>query len=167
MDQGYFEAIDPKDPQSLWSYPSGTIGSSPNISQDGTIYFGETDSSFCAITSSSEGLADSPWPKFRHDNQNTGRAHVLIVDIEEQSGNTKSLKVNASVVSNTIKVSFILSQGQVGRIAVYNVVGQRLEQVRVTSGGEVEFERVFPKGVYLVRLESEGSSATAKAIIMR
>lgn len=164
---GGLEGIDPDGPKFVWYYDAGTIGSSPNIASDGTTYFGETDSSFCAVTCPSLGLADSPWPKFRHDNQNTGRAHVLIVNIEEQSGNSNSLKVNASAVSNTIKVNFTLPQGQIGILRVYNVSGQRIVETGVTSSGEVEFNNLLSKGVYLVRLESGGSSATAKAVIMR
>jgi len=50
------------------------IFSSPAIGSDGTVYVGSLDSCVYAIRSDSKGLADSPWPKFQHDNQNTGRA---------------------------------------------------------------------------------------------
>jgi outer membrane protein assembly factor BamB len=50
------------------------IFSSPAIGSDGTVYVGSLDSCVYAIRSDSKGLADSPWPKFAHDNQNTGRA---------------------------------------------------------------------------------------------
>lgn len=164
---GGLDGINPEGLEIVWSYDAGTIGSSPNIASDGTIYFGEADSSFCAVICPSLGLADSPWPKFRHDNQNTGRAHVLIVDIEEQSGYTNSLRVDASAVSNTIKVSFTLPQGQIGTLRAYNVSGQQVAERVVASSGEVEFNNLLPKGVYLVRLESGGSSAIAKTVIMR
>lgn len=48
--------------------------SSPAIGDDGTIYFGGGDGYFYAVNSRSEGLASSPWPRYAHDNQNTGRA---------------------------------------------------------------------------------------------
>ncbi|TKJ43277.1 cell surface protein [candidate division TA06 bacterium B3_TA06] len=50
------------------------IFSSPAISDDGFIYVGSKDGYLYAIHSDSKGLADSPWPKYQHDNQNTGRA---------------------------------------------------------------------------------------------
>ncbi|MCD4771781.1 MAG: PQQ-binding-like beta-propeller repeat protein [Bacteroidales bacterium] len=49
--------------------------SSPAIGQDGTIYvtvFGEGALLF-ALQSTSMGLANSPWPKYRQNNKNTGR----------------------------------------------------------------------------------------------
>ncbi|MBE7499038.1 MAG: PQQ-binding-like beta-propeller repeat protein [Verrucomicrobiales bacterium] len=46
--------------------------SSPNIGPDGTVYFGSADGRVHAYQGSS-GLAESPWPKFRADVQNTGR----------------------------------------------------------------------------------------------
>jgi len=78
-----FEVISHKEIQSLYAFdsegkfkwkcdgPSTTC--SPAIGNDGTIYvYGYSE--FYAIQSSSFGLASSPWPKFAHDNQNTGRA---------------------------------------------------------------------------------------------
>jgi|GEM_PF-562952 len=71
--------------------PDGTLGwqhtifglnwSGPAITADGTLYMGGIDNgdygyykgAFCAVATSSQGLARSPWPKFHHDNRNTGR----------------------------------------------------------------------------------------------
>lgn len=59
-----------------------SVESSPAIGADGTIYVGcgsvnnETNvwtGKHYALYSSSAGLAKSPWPRFQHDNQNTGR----------------------------------------------------------------------------------------------
>ena len=59
-----------------WSYETGgSIWSSPTISNDGTLYVGSYDGYLYAIdTGTDAGLAESPWPKFRHDLQNTGAA---------------------------------------------------------------------------------------------
>lgn len=58
-----------------WSYlTGGQINSSPAISPEGVIYFGSNDGYLYALKTSSRGFASSPWPKYRHDNQNTGRA---------------------------------------------------------------------------------------------
>ena len=54
-----------------------TIGeTSPVIADDGTIYVGKGYTLY-AILSSSLGLADSPWPRFQQNNQNTGRYNYL------------------------------------------------------------------------------------------
>lgn len=71
---GYLSAATP-DGKLKWRYKvGGGIKSSPAIGSDGTVYVGSLDSCVYAIRSDSKGLADSPWPKFQHDNQNTGRA---------------------------------------------------------------------------------------------
>ncbi|MBD3179812.1 MAG: PQQ-binding-like beta-propeller repeat protein [Candidatus Latescibacteria bacterium] len=59
----------------------GINWSSPVIDYDGTIYIGtvSSDSNYIytgniyAVESSSSGYASTPWPTFRHDNQNTGK----------------------------------------------------------------------------------------------
>jgi outer membrane protein assembly factor BamB len=57
-----------------WVFEVGhtDISSSPAIGNDGTIYFGCNDGYFYAVQGSGQ-LADTPWPKFRHDSKNTGR----------------------------------------------------------------------------------------------
>jgi outer membrane protein assembly factor BamB len=60
---------------------NGINWSSPAIMPDGTLYIGAHHNTpevmwlgkLVAIRTESFGLADSPWPKFRHDNRNTGR----------------------------------------------------------------------------------------------
>lgn len=71
---GYLYAFTPEG-ERKWRYKiGGEIKSSPAIGSDGTVYVGSLDSCFYAIRSDSKGLVSSPWPKFQHDNQNTGRA---------------------------------------------------------------------------------------------
>jgi outer membrane protein assembly factor BamB len=57
-----------------WKYYIGqySIQSPPAIDSDGTIYFGCSDGYFYAVQGSGQ-LANTPWPKFRHDSKNTGR----------------------------------------------------------------------------------------------
>jgi hypothetical protein len=52
--------------------PGDDVSSSPAIGSDGTIYVGSNDGNLYAIYSDSSGLASSSWPKFRHDERNTG-----------------------------------------------------------------------------------------------
>ncbi len=52
---------------------SGINWSSPAIASDGTIYIGENNRYLYAFNSASLGLANSSWPKFHHDNSNTGK----------------------------------------------------------------------------------------------
>jgi outer membrane protein assembly factor BamB len=58
-----------------WKYDTGNgiNWTSPAIATNGTIYVGNNHGWLYAIRSESLGLADSPWPKFRCDNVNSGR----------------------------------------------------------------------------------------------
>ena len=72
-DDNYLYAFNP-DGTLKWKYKTGSyVDSSPAIGTDGIIYFGSRGNYFYALKSSSLGLASNPWPKFRHDNRNTGR----------------------------------------------------------------------------------------------
>lgn len=53
-------------------YSVSSVGCSDLINKH-TIYVGSDDGYLYAIKSSSLGLAKSPWPKFHHDNKNTGQ----------------------------------------------------------------------------------------------
>lgn len=58
----------------LWKSITGNwVRSSPAIGQDGTIYVGSHDKSFYAFHGANGTLANSPWPKFRANDANTGR----------------------------------------------------------------------------------------------
>ena len=72
--------------QKLWEFQTGGyVSSCPAIGADGTVYVGSDDGKVYALCSSSVGgLARSPWPKFRHDAQNTGRWTGQAPGIENQ-----------------------------------------------------------------------------------
>jgi outer membrane protein assembly factor BamB len=62
-----------------WKYEAGGyLVSAPAIGDDGTIYVGSGDGYLYALNSISLGLANSPWPKYQHDNRNTGASGTLI-----------------------------------------------------------------------------------------
>ncbi len=71
---GFLYALNP-DGTLAWKYDtySAINWTSPAIAGDGTLYIGDNDGNLSAINTGSLGLANSPWPKFRHDNKNTGR----------------------------------------------------------------------------------------------
>lgn len=69
----YLYAINP-DGSLKWRYEAGApIMSHLTIGSNGAIYFC-TSYHLYAVKSESGGLANSPWPKYQHDNQNTGCA---------------------------------------------------------------------------------------------
>ena len=95
----YLYAINP-DGSLKWKFKTGNwVESSPTIGPDGTVYFGSDDNYLYAIYDDNGGLADSPWPKFRHDLLNTGNfnfgpgAVVRISTIEPPFLEIKSFEV--------------------------------------------------------------------------
>ena len=83
-----------------WKFQTGgSVYSSPAIGSDGTVYVGSYDNYLYALYSDSMGLADSPWPKFRHDNQNTGRVSGASLPIYgDVTGDGCVTALDASVV---------------------------------------------------------------------
>ncbi|MCP4413509.1 MAG: PQQ-like beta-propeller repeat protein, partial [Gammaproteobacteria bacterium] len=72
---GKFYAINPNGTLK-WQAKTGNYRySSPAIAADGTVYIVSKDGKLSAFNSECGGLADSPWPKFNKDNQNTANAH--------------------------------------------------------------------------------------------
>lgn len=74
---GYLYALG-TDGELLWKHRIGYIvmagpSGSPTIAPDGTVYVGGKDGFFYAFTTNNGGLANSPWPKFGCNLQNTGR----------------------------------------------------------------------------------------------
>ncbi|MBE7499039.1 MAG: PQQ-binding-like beta-propeller repeat protein [Verrucomicrobiales bacterium] len=65
--------------QKVWEFPTGgAVLSSPTLGTEGTVYVGSDDGRLYALQGSS-GLAESPWPKFRGNAQNTGRANTPLL----------------------------------------------------------------------------------------
>ena len=76
---GYVYALNP-DGTLNWKFQlqHGINWSSPALVGDGTLYLGTWGGPYnqgClyAIKTTSQGYASTPWPRFRHDNKNTGR----------------------------------------------------------------------------------------------
>ena len=103
--------------QVLWTFMTGgEVWSSPAIGADGTVYVGSRDQKVYALSSTSVGgLANSPWPKFRADAQNTGCL--------DQPPRVRSPKFTA------------LKEGSEGRIAV-EVVGKPVPTVQWFHNGQ-------------------------------
>ena len=111
-------ALDGTTGQKLWDFTTGSlVQSSPAIGADGTVYVGSEDGKVYALCSSSVGgLARSPWPKFRHDAQNTGRYTAPPTVAAKHSG------------------LVVLKQGQDGRITL-QVSGGPLPHVQWLFNG--------------------------------
>ena len=75
---GFLYALN-SDGSLAWNYGTGNgiNWTSPAIASDGTVYIGNNDGKLIALSTSSMGLANVAWPKFRHNNNNTGLSTVI------------------------------------------------------------------------------------------
>jgi outer membrane protein assembly factor BamB len=72
---GRVYALDPADGSVRWmqTVPSGITWSSPAVASNGTLFISDLEGNCFGIRTECRGLkATAPWPKFRHDNRNTG-----------------------------------------------------------------------------------------------
>jgi hypothetical protein len=67
-------AINPDGTQQWAFQTGGGVESSPAIGSDGTVYVGSYDGKVYNISGFSGGLAQAPWPMFRHDLGHSGRS---------------------------------------------------------------------------------------------
>jgi hypothetical protein len=145
--------------QKLWEFQTGGyVDSSPAIGADGTVYVGSNDGKVYALCSSSVGgLAQSPWPKFRCNAQNTGRWTAQPPGIEKQP---------------TLAV---LNEGQEGQITV-QVSGNPAPQVQwffndAALPGDTNATLILPavtralEGIYLLVASNALGQATSAPIV--
>lgn len=75
-DDGRCYAVNGQSGEMIWSYQTGApVRCSPNVAPDGTVYIGSNDGRLYAFAGTAP-LADTPWPKFRADMQNSGRVNL-------------------------------------------------------------------------------------------
>jgi outer membrane protein assembly factor BamB len=104
---GMLHAINPDGTQK-WTFETGNwVQSSPAIGADSTIYAGSHDYNLYAIDGSSGGLANSEWPKFRHDVRGTGQWILIPVTTPPAiSRNPTSLSNSCQIGQNAASQSF-------------------------------------------------------------
>lgn len=153
----------------LWTYYyGGGTNSSPAIAPDGTIYLsGWYDNSLHAITSPSLGLAQTPWPRYRHDNQHSGRVQYILPSVSEKPLEDSGIDLEVRLIGKSLRVSYSLREGEDGMLRVYDSAGRLVKEQRVEGNGVVEFPDTLPVGVYFVRLVSQGQQRIAKTLLFK
>ena len=144
----YFYAINPNGTQK-WKFKTGhVVYSSPAIGSDGTVYVGSGDDYLYALNSNSMGLADIYWPKFHHDNQNTGRVDGAITIISPVDGDEFPVGAVVDVVAEVrdefrepmegVEVTFTATGGTVEpTVAITDDNGQAMTQLTVAEGKNI------------------------------
>lgn len=97
---GTLHALNP-DGTVKWTFKSqDSIHSSIAIGQKGTIYFTNWAGYLYAVNGDGGGLADSPWPKYRHDRRNTGSQTGVACKLEPEFRiRPKRININGGVLT--------------------------------------------------------------------
>jgi hypothetical protein len=123
------------------------------------------------------------WPMFQHDIGRTGCTETPLERMNSAE-NAGWVKVRFSLLQNVpnpfrggTDISFVLPQKSDVRLSVYDISGRVVNRLlsgelesgthRVGWDGRDMKDRRLPQGVYFYRLESEGRTATKKAILLR
>lgn len=103
-------AINPDDGSVKWKYTFDVQMAgrqpSPTLASDGTMYIG----ALYALQTDSNGLANSSWPMFHHDNKNTGSfsSNFEPKPVIKANGSDDRIRISSS---NNLSVSISLSSG--------------------------------------------------------
>jgi len=172
----YLYAINP-DGTLKWQFQTGgNVISSPAIGSDGTIYVGSNDGNLYALISESQGLANSPWPKFHHDSQNTGNVNSALTAIASAETEIPKRFLLFPVYPNPFNpqahIKFSLPKTARVKIEIFNALGQKvatlLNQRKTAGVYELNWDATaFASGLYIVRMQAGSFVQTRKCLLVK
>jgi|GEM_PF-5053586 len=147
----------------------------PAIGDDGTLYV-VYENSLNAIECSSMGLADSPWPRSRGNNRNTGQYDYVPTHVHQETGklaNTHVLQQNFPNPFNAqTTIVYSLPRQAKAKLVVYNLLGQEIatlvDQVKPAGKYTVRFDASnLSNGIYTYRLFAGSGVITRKMLLLK
>ena len=170
----FLYAINP-DGQVQWMFYADAIQGTPTIAGDGTVYVGSTDGTLYAVYGNSHGLANSPWPRFHHDNQGTGDVKAVTGLSLVSSRVPKAFRLSEvypNPFNPSAHIRFNLPQRENVRIAVYNTAGRLVDllvdAIRPAGSYDVSWNASgFVSGVYFIRVEAGSVSQVRRAVLIK
>jgi len=159
-----------------WIYMDGdAIQGGPAIADDGTIYVGSYGGILYAINSSSAGLANSPWPRFRHDNKGTGNVQTATAIRQIDAAVPQSFTVSQAYpnpFNPSTHIRFSLNKASRVQAAVYNSAGQLLanllDEQKTAGNYELSWNATqFGSGVYFIKIRANGQVHVRKALLVK
>ncbi len=177
-------ALDPRGAL-LWSFKADSAFSlaSPVLLSDGSLYAGSMDGYFYALQTTSEGLANTPWPRFHADVKNSGmtadsQVIVSVNDDESAIITDYALFQNYPNPFNPVTViKYALPEQAHVTLDVFNINGNLVKQLTNTTqragyhsfvwdGTNSNGERVAT-GLYFYRVKAGEFSQTRRMILMK
>jgi hypothetical protein len=87
--------------------------------------------------------------------------------IAEPVTHLDAITLEVRSLTDPLHVTYSLPYTTSGTLTLYDATGRRIERMAVKGSGSVEFESALPSGVYIVRLETEQTTITKKAVMLR
>ncbi len=159
-----------------WTFQNGdAITGAPAIGQDSTIYIGQPDGTLYALYGTSAGLAHSPWPRFRHDNQGTGNVETptAVKEIQVQIPNGFSVSEAYPNPFNPVTtIQFAIPRNARVHLAVFNAAGELVDELlnETKSAGTFRVSwnaSRFSSGVYFIQVSAGAFKQIRKILLVK
>jgi outer membrane protein assembly factor BamB len=180
---GCFYALRPDGKVEWMENLQSIMHGSPAIADDGTLYYSthtevDVDHHFglIALDTRSHGLADSPWPKFRRNNANTGsaQAYKQPVSVERTvvPGTCELFANYPNPFNPSTTIEFSLPHSGYATLKVYNTLGEQVAELlsenRDAGMHRVEWKAAnLPTGMYFYRLQAGEFMQTRKLVLVK
>lgn len=173
-------AIDTVNGMEKWSVPVPEVFGVMTMSDDGTLYSVAGMGELMALRTDSRGLADSPWPKDRADQRNTGAVATGITavldGVRQLPAGVPQLHQNSPNPFNTsTAIDFILSERSRVSLTVHDVLGRRVRELvagrrdrgahSVSWDGRDDAGRELATGAYIYQLRTEKRTRAKKLLL--
>lgn len=154
----------------------GNVVTAPAITNDGIVYFSTDEGKLYAMYSESNGLADSPWPKYMHDNRNTGNSSTPIVSVKYDKEIIPAKYSFSPLYPNPFNpvthIKFSLPKSGKVEINVYNVLGQMVAKLMNDNKKAGEYELAWDatnlaSGMYFVQFKTDDFVKVRKCLLMK
>ena len=146
----------------------------PTITKEGLILIGY-DTKLIAINSASMGLANSPWPKYRKDYNNTGYTTVAtsVKQIGSEVPQEFLLSQNYPNPFNpSTTISFAIPNQADVKLSIYNSIGEEVAELlndNISAGfHEVTFDATnLTSGIYFYKISASNFASVKKMLLLK
>jgi outer membrane protein assembly factor BamB len=172
---GLFYAMTPDGKVEWIENVSSLLYCSPALADDGTLYLSthamiDIDHfGLIALNTGSHGLANSPWPKFRQNNANTGNAQPFeqpeSVEHAVEPGTCELYPNYPNPFNPATTIAFRLALSGFVNLVIFDIAGRRVRELvngrrkeghqEVHWNGTDDWGANVPNGVYICRMRVE------------
>jgi len=159
-----------------WAFTGGdAIKNGPALADDGTLYVGSVGGTLYAVNGDNQGMANSPWPRYHHDNRGTGNVLTPTAIRKIDAAVPQTFTVSQAYpnpFNPTTHIRFSLNKASRVQVSVYNAAGQLVSRLfdGQKSAGHYQLSwnaARFGSGVYFIKVRANGVVQTRKALLLK